>query len=32
MRDVKEIDNFTADDFNLIDYQPHPKIPMQMAV
>ncbi|XP_011308920.1 thymidylate synthase isoform X2 [Fopius arisanus] len=32
IRDVKEIDDFVASDFELIGYDPHPKIPMKMAV
>lgn len=31
-RDVKEIDDFSASDFELIAYNPHPKIAMKMAV
>ncbi|KAH0552596.1 thymidylate synthase [Cotesia glomerata] len=31
-KDVKEIDDFTASDFELIAYNPHPKIAMKMAV
>ncbi|KAI4483854.1 hypothetical protein M0802_013261 [Mischocyttarus mexicanus] len=30
--DVKDIDDFTIDNFQLINYKPHPKIDMQMAV
>ncbi|AJG42997.1 thymidylate synthase [Harp seal herpesvirus] len=32
VRDVKSIDNFTADDFVLEDYRPHPAIKMDVAV
>lgn len=32
VREVKEIDDFIADDFNLIDYKPYPKLRMNMAV
>ncbi|KAG8034109.1 hypothetical protein G9C98_004562 [Cotesia typhae] len=31
-RDVKEIDDFSVSDFELIAYNPHPKIAMKMAV
>ncbi|CDI98732.1 thymidylate synthase [Echinococcus multilocularis] len=31
-REVKEIDEFIAEDFELVGYDPHPKIVMQMAV
>ncbi len=31
-REVKEIDDFTADDFEIIGYNPHPKLTMPMAV
>ncbi|KAM7535287.1 hypothetical protein Aperf_G00000099228 [Anoplocephala perfoliata] len=31
-REVKEIDDFVAEDFELIGYKPYPKITMQMAV
>mmetsp|Transcript_12921 Transcript_12921/g.38885 ORF Transcript_12921/g.38885 Transcript_12921/m.38885 type:complete len:166 (+) Transcript_12921:75-572(+) len=31
-RDVKSIDDFTMDDFELTGYKPHPKIAMEMAV
>ncbi|XP_015595949.1 thymidylate synthase [Cephus cinctus] len=31
-RKVSDIDDFTADDFDLIGYDPHPKISMPMAV
>eukprot|EP00088_Acartia_fossae_P040793 TRINITY_DN4252_c0_g1_i1.p1 TRINITY_DN4252_c0_g1~~TRINITY_DN4252_c0_g1_i1.p1 ORF type:complete len:324 (+),score=61.89 TRINITY_DN4252_c0_g1_i1:38-1009(+) len=31
-RDVKEIDDFKFDDFEVTEYNPHPKISMQMAV
>ncbi|XP_034950114.1 thymidylate synthase [Chelonus insularis] len=31
-RQVKEIDDFIASDFELINYKPHPKISMKMAV
>lgn len=31
-REVKEIDDFRADDFEICDYNPHPAIKMQMAV
>ena len=30
--DKKDIDSFTVDDFELVGYNPHKKIPMQMAV
>lgn len=32
LRDVKEIDDFVASDFEIIGYNPHPKIAMKMAV
>ncbi|XP_011870391.1 PREDICTED: thymidylate synthase [Vollenhovia emeryi] len=32
VREVKDIDGFTAEDFELIDYKPHPKLVMKMAV
>lgn len=32
IRDVKDIDSFVAEDFELIDYDPYPKIYMKMAV
>lgn len=31
-RKVENIEDFTADDFELIDYKPHPKLQMEMAV
>uniref|UniRef100_A0A5K3ER59 Thymidylate synthase n=1 Tax=Mesocestoides corti TaxID=53468 RepID=A0A5K3ER59_MESCO len=31
-REIKEIDDFVAEDFELVGYDPHPKIAMQMAV
>lgn len=31
-RIVKNIEDFQADDFELIGYNPHPKLTMQMAV
>ena len=31
-RTVTDIDQFTPDDFELIDYKPHPTIKMEMAV
>nr|CDS33455.1 thymidylate synthase [Hymenolepis microstoma] len=31
-REVKEIDDFVAEDFELVGYNPHPRIPMEMAV
>ncbi|XP_057336102.1 thymidylate synthase [Microplitis mediator] len=31
-RDVREIDDFIASDFELIGYNPHPKVSMKMAV
>nr|XP_050868778.1 thymidylate synthase [Vespula vulgaris] len=30
--DIKDIDDFTIDNFELINYEPHPKINMKMAV
>jgi thymidylate synthase len=32
VRDVQDIDSFGFDDFELIGYEPHPTIPMDMAV
>lgn len=32
VRDVKDIDDFVADDFQLIGYKPYKKISMPMAV
>ena len=32
IRKVEEIDGFTAEDFSLQGYNPHPKIAMDMAV
>eukprot|EP00037_Helgoeca_nana_P009926 m.87074 g.87074 ORF g.87074 m.87074 type:complete len:339 (+) comp19893_c0_seq1:72-1088(+) len=31
-REVKSIDDFKMEDFELLGYKPHPKIPMEMAV
>ena len=31
-QDVKDIDDFKFEDFEIIGYKPHPKIKMQMAV
>ncbi|CAG2178856.1 unnamed protein product, partial [Oppiella nova] len=31
-RKVQDIDHFTSDDFDLIDYKPYPKISMKMSV
>lgn len=31
-RDVKDIDDFKFEDFEIVGYNPHPKIPMDMAV
>ncbi|GFO01289.1 thymidylate synthase [Plakobranchus ocellatus] len=31
-RQVLDIEDFTADDFDIVDYKPHPKIKMEMAV
>lgn len=31
-REVKDIDDFVAEDFELTDYKPYPKIYMKMAV
>lgn len=31
-REVKDIDGFHADDFELVGYKPHKKIAMDMAV
>lgn len=31
-RDVKEIDDFVASDFELVGYEHHPRLPMKMAV
>ena len=30
--DVQDIDGFTFEDFELVDYAPHKAIPMKMAV
>lgn len=32
IREVKEIDDFVASDFALVGYNPHTRIPMEMAV
>lgn len=32
LRDVKDIDDFVVEDFELTDYKPYPKIYMKMAV
>lgn len=32
IREVQDIDSFTADDFKIENYNPHGKIAMQMAV
>jgi len=32
VREVKDIDNFIVEDFELIDYKPYSKIYMKMAV
>lgn len=32
VREVKDIDDFIAEDFELIDYKPYPKLYMKMAV
>ena len=32
LRNIDNIDDFKAEDFKVIGYQPHPKIPMEMAV
>jgi thymidylate synthase len=29
---VENIEDFTFDDFEVVDYKPHPKITMEMAV
>ena len=31
-RKVENIEDFTYEDFELVDYKPHPKIEMEMAV
>lgn len=31
-RDVKDIEDFKVEDFDLVGYNPHPKINMEMAV
>lgn len=32
LRTVEKIDDFRAEDFEIVDYNPHPTIKMQMAV
>lgn len=32
VREVKDIDDFIAEDFELINYKPYPKLYMKMAV
>lgn len=32
VREIKNIDDFVAEDFELIDYKPYPKLYMKMAV
>lgn len=32
VREIKNIDDFVAEDFQLIDYKPYPKLYMKMAV